>query len=310
MADDLLTLNDLITINDRNLADINVSDLLQDAPFLAVLPATGASNGTQHKYTKETAAPVVGFRDINDGRVHDKSGDTAVTVSLAILDATFKCDTALAAEYKFGTDAYLDRELQRHLRAAFAKQEKQWFYGTTAQGDAAGFTGINDALNALSNTMVSSGGATGGTSIYLVRAGEEDCISVLGNDGRIDTVETPTVVPVAGSTTGTFPAWYVPVQGWMALQLGSIWSIHRIANVAIDGGANSATDDLIYSAIAEFPSSRQPTHIVMHRYAQRDLRQSRTATSPSGTPAPIPTDVAGIPIIVTDSIRTDETAVA
>lgn len=310
MADDLLSLADLILINDRNLADIDVTDLLQDAPLLQVLPATVASNGTTHKYVKETGAPVVGFRVVNDGREHDSSVDTLVTTNLAILDATFKTDVSLASEYFRGTAAYLDRELQRHLRAAFALQENQIYYGTTADGDSTGFDGINDTLSALSNAAVHpGGGATNLTSVYLIRAGEDDFMSVLGNDGQIETVETPSVIEVAGSVTGTFPAWFVPVTGWMTVQLGSIHSVHRLANISTDGTAGSLTDDLIADAVAAFPAAKQPTHIMMHRFARRDLKKSRTATNPTGAPAPTPIDVEGVPIIVSDQINVDEAIV-
>jgi hypothetical protein len=36
------------------------------------------------------------------------------------------------------------------------------------------------------------------------------------------------------------------------------------------------------------------------------LRASRTATTPGGTPAPIPTEVFGVPIQVTNQIRNNE----
>jgi hypothetical protein len=44
----------------------------------------------------------------------------------------------------------------------------------------------------------------------------------------------------------------------------------------------------------------------MNRKALRLLRQSRTAVNPSGQPAPMPTNLDGIPIIVTDAVRSDE----
>lgn len=310
MADDLFGLADLATINDRNLADLEVTDLLQDAPFLGVLPAAPASNGTVHKYLKETGAPVVGYRVINDGREHDHSEDTAVTINLAILDATFKVDVAVPSEYKNGgRDAWLTKELNRHLRAAFSKMEKQVFYGTTAQGDAVGHTGINDELSAASDAMVTAlSTGTALTSVYLIRATENDCTAILGNEGNIDSME-PTIIEVAGAVTGTLPMWYVPTTGWAALQLGSAYSIHRIANVETASTGDTLTDDIIYDALAEFPASKQPNYIVMHRFARRDLRKSRTATNQTGSPAPLPVDVDGIPIIVTDSIRVDETEV-
>ena len=64
------TLNGLIQINDLNLADINVTDLLQDAPVLQRMVAVPASQGgTLHKYIKQVVAAGAAFRAVNTGGV-------------------------------------------------------------------------------------------------------------------------------------------------------------------------------------------------------------------------------------------------
>mgnify|MGYP004281372961 FL=1 len=129
MADAFLTLSDLTTINDANLADRDISDLLDDAPLLARL-AADVVPGTDHKYVKETSAPVVGFRAVNDGLENTKSADTLVTINLKILDASFAIDKALADAYIGGPEAYIGREAARHLKSAFFHAEKQILSGT------------------------------------------------------------------------------------------------------------------------------------------------------------------------------------
>ncbi len=57
MAEASNTLAGLVQMNDMNLADIDVSDLLDASPLLQVLNAVPASNGTLHKYLKQTVAP-------------------------------------------------------------------------------------------------------------------------------------------------------------------------------------------------------------------------------------------------------------
>src|SRR6185295_9665360 len=99
MSDVNPTLADLVKVNDANLANIEVSDLLQDAPFLAALYAQTASNGTDHKYLKETGAPTVGFRAVNTGRENSSDADTLVTISCSILAASNFVDKALADSY-------------------------------------------------------------------------------------------------------------------------------------------------------------------------------------------------------------------
>src|SRR5688572_17372198 len=105
MSDTFQTLADLVKINDVRANDLGMSDLFDDAPFLKALAATVASNGTDHKYLKESTAPTVGFRDVNTGIDHSASVDTLVEISLKYLDATHRCDIALAKGYYKGVDA-------------------------------------------------------------------------------------------------------------------------------------------------------------------------------------------------------------
>ena len=310
MADSLYTLSDLAKINDQNLADVDISDLLQDAPLMAALSASTASNGTVHKYLKETGAPTVGFRAVNAGRDHSKSSDTDVSVNLKILDASFHVDKALADAYmKGGAAAMIAREAKRHLRAAFFAAEKQFINGTDNDGD--GFTGFIDAatLNDLSQTetVIGAGGSANLSSVYLIRTGDDDVSAVMGQDGNIVMGESLTQF-VEDSSGKKFPAYMTPITGWLGLQVGSKYSIIRIAN--IDAGSNVVTDDLIYQALSLFPVGRQPNLIAMNRRSLRQLRESRTSTNAIGAPAPRPTEIDGISIVATDGILNTETAVA
>lgn len=312
MADSFLTLNDLALINDANLADLEISDLLDDAPLLRALAADTASNGTSHKYTKETGAPVVGFRAANDGRENSKSEDTLVTVTLKILDGSFAVDKAVASEYKHGSDAYLAREAKRHLKAMFAKAEGQLLYGVP--NDADGFVGLADAagLNALEDEMVlDAEGTTADTSssIFLIRTNDDgnDCTLITGREGNIEIGDS--VDQKLEGANGSYPGLWTAITGWLALQIGGARSVARIVNVTEDAG-KGATDDLIYDALSLFPSSRQPNIIATNRRGVKQIRKSRTATNATGAPAPRPTEVDGIPIIPTDSISSTEALIA
>jgi len=307
MADDLYALADLLVINDSSLADIEVSDLLNAAPFMAQLQFTPATHGTIHKYTKETGAPVVGFRAANAGRDIDSSIDTAVTATLVILDWSFYVDKALADSYtRGGPDAWIAREAERHLRAAFFAYEQQLFGGTVA--DATGFNGLADSIDNNDDTMaVDATGSTAGTgsSVWLVRQGIDDVVGVLGNDGVFDLGES-TVIDAIDASSKHFPAYYTPGTGHTGLQIGSAYSFGRICNLTADSG-KGLTDDLISTAISKFPANKKPTVMAMSRRSLRQLQQSRTATNPTGAPAPFPTESFGIPIIVTDTITDTET---
>lgn len=310
MADSFLTLADLVKINDKNLADINVTDLLDDAPFMKALAADFSSNGTSHKYVKETGAPVVGFRTVNTGRENTKSSDTLVTIDLKILDGSFKVDKALADAYFRGAESYIQREAFRHLKAAFFVAEQQFINGTDSDID--GFTGMADAIAPGDDMTVDAGGSaasgSGGsdlTSVWLVRTLNDgtEVSAILGQSGEIQ-IDESVVQRVEDGDGKHYTAYWTPIQGWLGLQVGSANSIVRIHS--LDDSTHKLTDNLIYEGLSLFPASRQPNLIVMNRRSLKQLRASRTATNVTGAPAPRPTEVDGIPIIVTDAITSND----
>ena len=312
MADAFLTLSDLTTINDANLADRDISDLLDDAPLLAAL-AADVVPGTDHKYVKETGAPVVGFRAVNDGLENTKSADTLVTIDLKILDASFAVDKALADAYRGGPENYIGREAVRHLKSAFFHAEKQILSGTGNEAD--GFNGLPDDgnLNALADDMgVGAGGTTDSTasSVWAIRSSGDmnDSVVIAGDDGKIE-IGDSVVQRLAGSSTGSYPAYYTPIQGWLGLQVGGKYSVGRMANITEDSG-KSLSDSLLADLLGIFPAGRGPSYLVMSRRSLKQLQKSRTATNATGAPAPFPSEAFGVPIIVSDGVSDVETLVS
>ena len=300
MAESYNTLAGLVQFNDRNLSDIEVTDLLQDAPLIAAIHSQPASNGTEHKYLKLTTASSAAFRAALAGLDKTTSADTLVTDTLAILDGSFHIDQALALNSKLGVDACLEKELMRTMRSVFAHAEGQIIYGVG--NDATGFPGLSDnaQLDALTDTMVHDAGGSNAvtqSSCFLLRSGMEDVSFILGNDGNIVVDEDPKVVPwiaTAGSSP-TYPAYYVPVTGYSGFQIGGAYSASRICNIECNDltSTSAFTDADIYASISLFPAARGPNMIVMNRNAQRLLRQSRTAVNATGADATIPTKLAG-----------------
>ena len=307
MADSLITLADLVKINSMDVVDNDISDLLMDAPFIRALAADTASNGTSHKYIKESTAPVVGFRSVNDGREHSHSSDTLVTIDLKILDASFHVDKSIADAYtKGGPDALMAREAARHLRAAFAVGEQQLLYGTDNESD--GFLGLADAatLDHVDDAkVIGAGGATACSSVFAIRSVDSlsDMALITGNDGNIEVGER--FEQFVEGDNGKFPAYCQSISGWMGLQLGSIHSVARLAN--INDTTKKLNDSLLAQLLSLFPASRPATMLVMNRRSLAQLQASRTATNATGAPAPYPTEAFNVPIIVTDSIVNDET---
>lgn len=306
MANDYLAVADLVAFA-AGLGHNELLELKAGAPLLAQLPAIESSDGITHKYTKTTQLPVTGFRAENDGREVDHSIDTTVTETLKIYDWSFDVDKAVADSR--GRDRVMSREETMHIRSALFGLEKQIIYGTG--NDSAGFSGwANSAdLNQAADEMVlDAGGSTAneGTSCYLIRASETEVASVYMGDQLTFSANQEIVIIQKAGATGFYPAYYKPGCGNFAAQIGTKYSIARIASIHPTDSNAQLTDELIYNAWSLFPAGVNPTHIVMNRSAQKMLRNSRTATNATGAPAPYPTDVGGVPIVVTDAITSTE----
>ncbi len=304
------TLAGLLQLNNKNLAEFDVTDLLQDAPFLKRCYAQPASQNTLHEYLKKTVAAGAAFRSLNAGVANAASKDLLVQVTLAILDASFNRDKAAAIAYRKGKDAYMARELAASLQAHMATAEAQLINGTDA--DASGFYGLinNPAIDHIGDEMViDATGTSAGvfqSSVYLIRDGENEVSIVAGQDGNIDisdVFEFQKTDP--NDITKTITALGINALGWLGLQFGSSRSVARIANITDETG-KGLTDSLLSRAFELFPATRPPTMILMHRKARGQLQRSRTAFNESGREVPIPTEYEGVPIVVSDGVDSEE----
>lgn len=301
MANDFMTIADQLA-DALDLSGAELSELREASPLLNRLPAVLSSNGDTHKYTVNTQSPVVGFRSENAGRDFDHSVHRIDTVNLKIMDWSYMVDKAVADRWRQGgASALIAREGMFHLKAAMWQLERQFINGTV-DADASGFLGMKDSgfLNAVADEMVIDKGGSivdGQSSVYLLRVNPSECALVMQGDGV--TLGDTIVQNFVDGSGKNLPAYYTPACGWFASMLGSKFSAARIANV--DTVATLQDDD-IYSALELFPAGFAPNMIVMNKRSQEQIRKSRTATNPTGAPAPIVEQIAGIPVITTDAI--------
>ena len=306
------TLAGLLVLNDQNLADIYPNQVLDNAPVVQAATAVPASNGTQHKYVKQAVAAGAGFRKINTGVTNAASQFTDVTNNLEFLDASFTRDVALASGYvsKLGIGPYVEHETGKAIRAAMYDIEDAIF-NFTQDTQFIGLPYMNDYADTDVGQIVDAGGA-GGKSVWILRWAEDGVAIVAGNDGRVDMVwddNNPTIVQVTDAgATNVYSAYRVTLGMWAGLQVGSLYDVVRIAN--LDGTSDDLlTDDVLSDALSKFPAGHNPNMIVMNRTARKELQQSRTATNPTGAPAPFPMEAFGVPIVTTEALPTDETTI-
>lgn len=310
MANDFPGVSDLIA-DALDLSGAEINNILRGGPLVARMPFVESSNGTTHKYITHTADPVTGFRAENAGRDFDHSVDVAVTASLKILDWSWATDKAVADAWKGGRGAYLQRESMRHIKSAVSTMEKQLIYGTGTGGSSDGFAGLAN-LSQLDDSddsmVVNAGGTSAGTgaSVYLINLGDQSGIAgVYKGDGPAFEMGETIVQNFVDGSGKNLPIYYTPACTWFGMQIGGSYSVSRIANLTEESG-KGLTDDLIFSAIEKHPVGHEPDVIVMNRRSREQLRASRTATNATGTPAPLPEEVAGIPILMTDSLLNTE----
>ena len=308
MADAYLTSAQVAHFNNVDM-DLLVSDVLNQAPVLAAMSAR-AVRGNSFVYTRQTAAPAVGFRAVNDGVENKRSTYEKVTTSLGVLDASFGVDVAAAQVDDRGWQHIMGIEAVSHLSQAMSEVEQQIFNGTVGNVASNAFDGFADQANlngASDDMVVDAGGTTSstGSSVYLIRSGEGDVQALWGQEGEISIGELQ-VMERSGSSTGRFPAYYHSITGWCGVAIGSTYSVARVANLTEDSG-KGLTDDLLYKALALFPATRGPNMIAMSRRSLRQLQNSRTSYNPLGTPSVLPSELEGIPILTTDSISNTET---
>lgn len=308
MANDLYVVGDFVA-DALDVDKTTTSNILNAAPLVARLPITDTSDGSAtHQYNTYTGEPVVGFRAANAGRDYDHSIDTVVSATCTILDFSWRVDKAVADAWRQGPEDLIRREGVRHLGAALFVLEQQIIYGTTSPGDASGFTGFLQStdLDALADDMVINAAGTTASeqsSLYAIRAGDNDVKLVTPSvaDG-INLGETI----VTEANDSNHAVYYTPATMYVGLQIGGKYSVGRIANLSVTTDTKPLSDDLISDVLAAFPSGMGPDFMVTNRTMVKELQQGRTATNPTGAPAPFPNSAFGVPLFPTDAITITE----
>jgi len=258
-------------------------------------------------YTRvRTALPSAGFRGVNEGVTAVKSTWENRLVETFILNPRWECDQAEAEANEDGPEAFIAEEADAITKGAFLQLGRQFYYGTNTSygGHAKGFPGLIDAYDA-TNMMVDAGGTTAntGSSAWLVKWGPRDTRWVVGNNGSFSMSDIRMADLLDGSSN-PFTGYVQEMLARLGLQVANpAISLCRIKKLTADSG-KGLTDDLITQAMMKMKI--RPDAIFCSRRSWGQLQQSRTATTATGAEAPMPTEVHGIPLMVTDAIYDTE----
>lgn len=310
----MMTSSDVLKIHNSEELIGLIDEVIQTIPELDYFVASPVGK-TSFKTLCLTALPSVGFRTTNTYRELSTVTLGNKTIDCKYLDASWAIDKATAQEADWGKEFVFAMQAQAHLKAAFFAIAQQTWYGTDA--DAGGFNGLSGIIDAVvdgggNKTMVVDANPetelTDGSSVFAVRTGIDSIQYAWGSEGRFDEGEIgEQLAEIIDSEKLKGMAQYFQNLGaWVGLQVTSKNAAAKICNLSNVSLNQGLDDDLMYELISKFPAGQGPTAFFMSRRSLMQLRRSRTATNATGAPAPIPTEVEGIPIYVTDAITNTE----
>lgn len=279
-----------------------ISEVAQLTPELGVYPLN-VIDKTTYTALVRTANPTVGFRHMNQG-VSDSKATFAPKIFQAFsLDHQVKLDRAMKEDLG---EAGFGRLMAEHtagaMEAAFATISKQIYYGNP-EADK-GFPGLLEQYSADSDHEVNVTGSNNKFSVWMVNAslGNSALISGGGRQALFEQGpwELKDLTDDDGNVYQGFASW---LYGSVGFELKNKHAAVRAKNVSNSDSGKGVTDLVLNEMYTKFiRNGNRPNAIFMPPEGVELLRKSRTATNPTGEPAPRPTDWNGIPIYETSGI--------
>ena len=282
-----------------------IEEVLTVAPEFQTLP-TRPIAGTSFRATLRTGRASAAFRNVNEGVTPSKSTYTQKVVPMHFMDTQLEVDEAIVKGDDRELGDILADEATGAVQDGFVHVGSQIYYGKS--NDSKGFSGL--VANVDSSMEVDAGGVGNDTtSIWFVWEHVQGLHIPVGNNGALDLGDWTKQRITRDSKN--LMAHVNNFSGYLGLSIGSKYSIGRIKNV--DAGA-PVTDELGAKLYKLFKVGRKPTTCFMTPNAKFLLQKSRsslgnTASDATGNAfSPIPTHLAGVPIVETDSITDTEIA--
>lgn len=301
-----LTLYDLVTLQRNDPLTGLVEDVTTYAPEFSTIPVVTRA-GTSYDIVRRTALPASGFRAINNGVTAGKSAFKKETKEMFFLDTPINVDEAIIKGQDGTAGDVLSIESQGALQSSIITIGAQFYYGTSNQAN--GFPGVRSQLSG----VITAGGTTNSTSAYLLWLNPQGVHFDVGRDGEIAMPPfTRQQVAAPSPGTGNYFAWVSNISCYIGCAVISTWSVWAVVGV---DSTHKLTDAIAAQLVQLIPlNRRQGLTWFMNRTAQFTLQSSRSsignqpASDRNGTPAwpPPPIDLAGYPIVVTDSITNTE----
>lgn len=320
MANNYMTLLDLASLNRADEYTGLVEDVTTIAPEFSTFSAHTRS-GTWYEVSRRIALPTAQFRNVNAGVNTSKSTYKKDVKEMYYVDTQLQVDEAVWKADPGNVGSIWQNEAAGAMRSAGILLGQQLYYGTSA--DASGFVGTRSQLA----YTIAAGGTTNSTSAYLFHMDPQiGCRFDVGMDGQF-AISAPfrQQVPDPNTSGKTLFAYVGNLNAWVGYnQISNLssWAVTGVTTTL----AQWLTDSLAAQLLAKIPTARRNNNRwFINRTAQSTLQRSRStinigilastptasyqAAGANGQPAfsPLPDQLAGYPITLTDSILDTET---
>ncbi len=317
MADKFLTMLDMTKLSGNDQAVGIIDEVNTVAPELATFLGRPIS-GLTYTASKRVALPHSGdsaFRKVNEGSDIGSSTYEQILAQCFFLDGQLQVDEALVmqgiAEGREMPDI-LATEAAATMQQKFIQVGDQFYRGKDA--DSTGFVGLKSLYDTTNCEVDATGTPGSASSAYLVFNDIQGVHFIFGANAGLDIGDWQRQ-QVTAPTGGKKQMAYVNnARGWLGLAFGHSRSVVRIKNLTTATG-KGLTDALVAEALSKMPIfMRQPgkLKLCINSTAQLQLQKSRSVVSGAkvdsnaGSFAPTPTESLNIPIVLTDSLPTNE----
>jgi len=295
---------ELLTINNADRIMQIPVDFTTSYPELSYF---SASIVPEINFNAAIAVPSVGqggFRDPYQGIERAHPDIVLKPVSCKLFDGSWDADTGAARGYHRGEEEYYNLIRQTAMLGTLSKICRQIWWGLDE--NSGGFKGITQSISAYTPKVGTK--TPGCEHVFAVKTGEPYTQLAWGKNGTIEVkpMFQNTHTEFVGGKAKKYDTMGETINAWCGLQVGSefsfgvcyhpSWSNDNVAP------GNVFNDNMLYTLLSQFHVDFAPTAFFMSRKSAAALRASRTATNPTGAPAPVPDSVAGIPIYITESL--------
>ena len=324
MADTFLTLLDITKMNGTDQAVGVIEEVRTFAPEANVIGGRSI-RGTTYKGLVRRALPASPvFRRANEGTAAVASAWDQRLNQTFFMDAVLRIDEAVLDASEFGPEWVMANEATGVIRQKLIALGNQVYYGNpsgnTADYGFPGLTYLYDPANmeVTANAKGSLGATT--SSAWLIVNQPDGVEFIYGNNQGL-MMKQWFAQYALDSNSKTYRAFFNNLSGYVGLSFNYTRAACRIKNLTAVGTASNSglTDKLVAQALALFPVGTVPTHLFCNRAQRLFLQTSRSPVyNSSGASAitaaqqlqwaPLPVESNGIPLHVTDSITSTETA--